>query len=248
VCLESNAAVADGLFLERRLLPGRPMRLGDATRKRKRSGRAWLIAGALFVFSIVTLGVGVFHTSTAPVHGKRFDSRRGPHGKGWKARGGGKAGGGGRKQGSRRAADAEARPEEAQPADEDLLDAPTAPQAAYVLATFKDNKVMGDGLRFLVSTDGMEWEAVGPEGDDDAQLQLRREDIPGAKVFRDPSMLFHDGWFHLVFSSELCVFQVARTPSVHVPPWALAYNPNTRPVEIFLSFFSPSHTTTTILC
>lgn len=193
------------------------MRLGEATRKRKRPRGAWLIAGALFVFSIVTLGVGVFHTSTAPVPGssarlqsKRSDNHRSEHGKGIKTHGG-KTGRAGRKRGSRRAGAPEAPP----PAGV-LPDVPTASEAAYVLATFKDNKVLGDGLRFLVSTDGLQWDALGPDGDE--QVQLRREDIPGARVFRDPSLLFHDGWFHLVFSSELCVYQVhskAEIPRPH---------------------------------
>jgi hypothetical protein len=184
------------------------MRLSDTARKRKRPRGAWLIAGALFVFSLVTLAVGVFHTSTVPVHGSsaRLQSKPGHgglHAKGFNKAHSGKAGSAGKKRGSRRAAASEAHP----PA-EDLPEAPRAPQAAYVLATFKDGKMMGDGLRFLVSTDGLQWEAVGSDGDDGEQIHLRREDIPGARVFRDPSLVFHDGWFHLVFSSELCVYQV----------------------------------------
>ena len=80
------------------------------------------------------------------------------------------------------------------------------------MASFKDGKVMGDGLRLLYSTDGLRWEALPSAdkvdrgyGDD---IVLAREDIPNARVFRDPSLLWHGGFFHLVFTSELCVYQV----------------------------------------
>ena len=62
--------------------------------------------------------------------------------------------------------------------------------------------MLGDGLRLLVSTDGLRWSAlprVAPV------LPLSR--VEGAKVFRDPSMVWHAGYFHLVFTSDLCVDQ-----------------------------------------
>ena len=76
----------------------------------------------------------------------------------------------------------------------------------YVMASFMDGNVLGDGLRLLVSADGMDWSEVPRPG---APPVLPLADIPRARVFRDPSLLWHAGQFHLVFTSDLCVDQVA---------------------------------------
>lgn len=79
----------------------------------------------------------------------------------------------------------------------------TASTPAYVLVSFKDLTALGDGLRLLVSDDGLSWSALPGE-----PLLLPLASIEGARVFRDPSVAWHDGWFHLVFTSDLCVDQV----------------------------------------
>ena len=73
---------------------------------------------------------------------------------------------------------------------------------AYVLVSFKNGEVLGDGLRLLVSRDARRWHALPNE-----PLVLPLEQT-GGKVFRDPSILWWQGAFHLVWSSDLCVGQV----------------------------------------
>ena len=74
---------------------------------------------------------------------------------------------------------------------------------AYVFATFRDGEwrnrrpALGDGLRLLLSRDGDEWQAVPP----DQSVVLRP---PFGAVFRDPSITWHDGYFHMCFTTELC--------------------------------------------
>lgn len=75
--------------------------------------------------------------------------------------------------------------------------------ARYVMCSFQDLKHLGDGLRLLVSPDGLRWSELPG-----APLLLPLTHIEGAKVFRDPSMVWHHGHFHLVFTSDLCVDQV----------------------------------------
>ena len=73
---------------------------------------------------------------------------------------------------------------------------------AYVLVSFKNGAVLGDGLRLLVSRDARRWHALPNE-----PLVLPLAET-GGKVFRDPSILWWHGAFHLVWSSDLCVGQV----------------------------------------
>ena len=72
----------------------------------------------------------------------------------------------------------------------------------YVLATFVNGATLGDGLRLLHSSDGYAWEALPG-----APLLLPLAET-GGRVFRDPSIVLHDGVFHLVWSSDLCVGQL----------------------------------------
>ena len=73
---------------------------------------------------------------------------------------------------------------------------------AYVLAAFKNSETLGDGLRVLTSTDALSWDPLPAEP---LLLGLART---GGRVFRDPSIAWADGRFHLVFTSDLCVGQV----------------------------------------
>ena len=79
-----------------------------------------------------------------------------------------------------------------------------APPIGYVLTSFQDGAVLGDGLRFLTSANALQWSAL--PGDPPPLLPLSA--IPHATVFRDPSMVWHAPWFYLVFTSNLCVDQV----------------------------------------
>lgn len=72
----------------------------------------------------------------------------------------------------------------------------------YVLATFVNGATLGDGLRLLHSSDGYAWEALPG-----APVLLPLAET-GGRVFRDPSIVLHDGVFHLVWSSDLCVGQL----------------------------------------
>ncbi len=74
----------------------------------------------------------------------------------------------------------------------------------WAMATFQNGPppLLGDGLRMLFSEDGFVWEE--PAG---APIVLRPSDV-GARVLRDPSVVFHAGLFHLVYTSDLCVKQV----------------------------------------
>ena len=73
---------------------------------------------------------------------------------------------------------------------------------AYVLVSFKNGAVLGDGLRLLVSRDAQRWHSLPNE-----PLVLPLAET-GGTVFRDPSILWRHGAFHLVWSSDLCVGQV----------------------------------------
>ena len=72
-----------------------------------------------------------------------------------------------------------------------------------MLCSFQDLQHLGDGLRLLISPDGLRWSELPG-----APLLLPLANIEGAKVFRDPSMVWYRGHFHLVFTSDLCVDQV----------------------------------------
>ncbi len=58
---------------------------------------------------------------------------------------------------------------------------------------------MGEGLRLLTSSDGTGAWMPALAGDPIvfAQGQL-------GTVFRDPSVVWYDGWFHLAYTTELC--------------------------------------------
>ena len=56
--------------------------------------------------------------------------------------------------------------------------------------------VLGDGLRLLVSVDAKKWSEL--PGSHEPVLPLSRLSKFGAKVFRDPSMVYANGCFHLI--------------------------------------------------
>ena len=88
-----------------------------------------------------------------------------------------------------------------------------SPPISYVLTSFQDGTELGDGLRLLVSPDGLKWSELPG-----APLILPRAKAAKSRVFRDPSMVYHGGHFHLVFTSDLCVDQVPATAvRRHVP-------------------------------
>lgn len=78
---------------------------------------------------------------------------------------------------------------------------PRAERAAYVLASFTNGRELGDGLRLLTSRDGRRWSVLPGEP---VLLPLART---GGRVFRDPSVVWHGGRYHLVWTSDLCVGQ-----------------------------------------
>ena len=82
---------------------------------------------------------------------------------------------------------------------------PRSSGPSYILTSFQDGAVLGDGLRLLVSQDALHWSEL--QGSP-LLLPLEKLRRLGAKVFRDPSIVFHGGRFHLVFTSDLCVDQV----------------------------------------
>lgn len=78
----------------------------------------------------------------------------------------------------------------------------------WVLTTFTDGSKLGEGMHLLTSRagDGRRWTPL--PGD---PLVFSHADFPPweeaggrATVFRDPSITWHGGWFHLVFTTELC--------------------------------------------
>ena len=88
--------------------------------------------------------------------------------------------------------------------------APAALTDAWVLTTFTDGRVLGEGMHVLGLTLGGGPAAFVPLAGDPLVFTPGR-DARGAAwaggeptVFRDPSVAFHDGWFHLVFTTELC--------------------------------------------
>ena len=78
------------------------------------------------------------------------------------------------------------------------------------MATFKNGAGLGDGLQILTSVEGRIWEPLPGEP---LVLPVGRT---GGRVFRDPSIALHDGVFHLVFTSDLCVGQ--RQAQLHLAP------------------------------
>lgn len=72
------------------------------------------------------------------------------------------------------------------------------PPAAFAFATFVNGDAMGDGLRVLMSLDARSWWPL-LRGD---PVVLRRGLL--GQVFRDPSICWLDGWFHLVYTTEIC--------------------------------------------
>ena len=95
------------------------------------------------------------------------------------------------------------------------------PLELYVFATFTDGSTLGEGLHVLVSSDGLAWRtlqgALPPPPPPLAASPLSRLRstcagdpilLPQGRlgtVFRDPSIVWHGGWFHLAFTTELCV-------------------------------------------
>ena len=71
----------------------------------------------------------------------------------------------------------------------------------YLMATFQDGDSLGDGLRLALSLDGLRWRALA-----DNPLVVNVNST-GGNVFRDPSILWHAGSFHVVFTSDICVDQ-----------------------------------------
>lgn len=78
------------------------------------------------------------------------------------------------------------------------------PGMRFVFASFQDwdtNMALrrGDGLHLLASVDGngKQWKALA-----DNRILLPQDRI--GTVFRDPSLVFHGGWFHLAWTTELC--------------------------------------------
>ena len=101
-------------------------------------------------------------------------------------------------------------PEKAGEAGEDDVyasrEADDGEAVGYVMASFKQGKAMGDGLRLLHSQDALRWEALPPSG----KPVLAWTEVDGASVFRDPSVVWDRGLFHLVFTAELCVHQESK--------------------------------------
>ena len=90
----------------------------------------------------------------------------------------------------------------------------------YVFATFTDGATLGEGLHILVSSDGLVWRtlqgALPPLAAPSTRVALSLRStcagdpilLPQGRlgtVFRDPSIVWHGGWFHLAFTTELCV-------------------------------------------
>ena len=80
--------------------------------------------------------------------------------------------------------------------EEDGEELPRGGRAVYVYATFTDGEVLGEGMHVLISTDARSWAPL-VAGD---PVLLRS----AGTVFRDPSIVYSDGWFHVVYTTELC--------------------------------------------
>ena len=113
---------------------------------------------------------------------------------------------------------------------------------AFAFVTFTDGRTLGEGLHVLGSTDGRRWTALA--GD---PLVLKQGTL--GVVFRDPSIAWHGGYFHLAFTTELCVglerpgFDCHwEQRSAHAPPARFGYArsvdlvtwENVRPVAVEL--------------
>ena len=113
---------------------------------------------------------------------------------------------------------------------------------AFAFVTFTDGRTLGEGLHVLGSTDGRRWTALA--GD---PLVLKQGAL--GVVFRDPSIAWHGGYFHLAFTTELCVglerpgFDCHwEQRSAHAPPARFGYArsvdlvtwENVRPVAVEL--------------
>ena len=68
---------------------------------------------------------------------------------------------------------------------------------AFAFVTFTDGRTLGEGLHVLGSTDGRRWTAL--TGD---PLVLKQGAL--GVVFRDPSITYYGGYFHLAYTTELC--------------------------------------------
>ena len=78
------------------------------------------------------------------------------------------------------------------PPTHDLLEPPL-----FVLTTFKDGMTYGEGVHVVTSSDGRAWRPL--EGDPTVFKQGQV-----GTVVRDPSIIWHRGYFHLVYTTELC--------------------------------------------
>ena len=65
------------------------------------------------------------------------------------------------------------------------------------MLTFTDGTTYGEGAHVVTSLDGYRWRTLS--GDP----TVLRQGVVGT-VVRDPSIVWHDGFFHLVFTTELC--------------------------------------------
>ena len=88
--------------------------------------------------------------------------------------------------------------------------------AVWVLVTFSDGRALGEGMHLLAARrshgepwDGRQWLPLAK----DKLVFTPAQDASGPEwavlggpptVFRDPSIMWRDGWFHLVFTTELC--------------------------------------------
>ena len=74
----------------------------------------------------------------------------------------------------------------------------SAPRELFVFATFtNDPSAFGEGLHVLASLDGLNWHTLAKD-----PILLAAGKV--GTLFRDPSIMWHHGWFHLVFTTDLC--------------------------------------------
>ena len=104
--------------------------------------------------------------------------------------------------------------------ENDLSDEPLP---LFVLTSFSDGRTFGEGVRVLSSKDGASWQALA--GDPIVLPQGM-----AGTVVRDPSVMWHNGFFHLAFTTELCAglqtlsFSCPwRQQSSNPPPARFAY-------------------------
>ncbi|KAL1510392.1 hypothetical protein AB1Y20_006701 [Prymnesium parvum] len=67
----------------------------------------------------------------------------------------------------------------------------------FVMSTFVDGRTYGEGVHILTSHDARAWRPL--DGDPNVYPQGR-----AGTVVRDPSIIWHEGYFHIVYTTELC--------------------------------------------